>query len=255
MKNIIIGALILLVVCVPPLIIGALPLKLLLAFVTVFGCYEFTSIRSKRLNIVLWMMMVVFVLTINIFPNNSTGIIVAYIILLFFCGILSDEVSMDDISSSIMMGMIIAFGMMAIIRIYEKQSYLTMLYIAFATFGCDIGALLTGMKFGKHKLIPRISPNKTIEGAIGGWLSGALASFIFATLVPIGINQPYIIFYSLTLPLIAQLGDLSFSLIKRNYGVKDYGSLIPGHGGVLDRIDSLLFCLLFYGLTFAFLGL
>ena len=101
------------------------------------------------------------------------------------------------------------------------------------------------MKFGKNKLIPRISPNKTVEGAISGYLAGVLVSFLFAYFLlmdQLGLN--IILMGSLLIPLVSQLGDLSFSLIKRNYGIKDFGSIFPGHGGALDRIDSLVFAVL-----------
>ena len=103
----------------------------------------------------------------------------------------------------------------------------------------DIGAYLVGSNFGKHPLIPRISPNKTIEGALGGLIFsiiGALACNVF-----LGFNYPQPILLGLGLGLLGQLGDLSESLLKRDCQVKDSGNLFPGMGGVLDEIDSLLF--------------
>ena len=103
----------------------------------------------------------------------------------------------------------------------------------------DIGAYLIGSSFGKHPLIPRISPKKTIEGAFGGLLFsvlGALASRIF-----LGFDYLHLILIGLGLGILCQLGDLSESLLKRDCGIKDSGSIFPGMGGVLDEIDSLLF--------------
>ena len=103
----------------------------------------------------------------------------------------------------------------------------------------DIGAYLIGSSFGKHPLIPRISPKKTIEGAFGGLLFsvlGALASRIF-----LGFDYLHLILIGLGLGILGQLGDLSESLLKRDCGIKDSGSIFPGMGGVLDEIDSLLF--------------
>ena len=96
-------------------------------------------------------------------------------------------------------------------------------------------------------MIPRISPKKTWEGAFGGWLTGMVLSLLVGILLikNININIGFILINSFMLPIIAQIGDLSFSAIKRHYGVKDFGSIFPGHGGVLDRLDSLLFCLMF----------
>ena len=256
MKQRILGAILTLLVCGPGLILGGVWLKVLVAAVALIASYEYTSIRNKRFNIAIYVLMVAFIAAINVLPQRSTGIILFYIMLLFFFGILFEDISMDDISSTFMMSIILAFAIMCVLRIYERSSYLVMLYIAIAAFGCDIFALFTGMAIGKHKLNPRVSPKKTWEGAIGGWLGGALLSYLFAHFLGyLGFDQKIILFFSLTLPIISQIGDLSFSLIKRNYEVKDYGSLIPGHGGILDRIDSLLFCLIFFGSVGVFFGL
>ena len=120
-------------------------------------------------------------------------------------------------------------------------------YIVIAAFLTDAGAFLVGMKFGKHKLIERISPKKTVEGAIGGYIVGFITSFLFAYLFKFFGSDPMIyLFFSATLPIVSQVGDLAFSMIKRTYGVKDFGSILLGHGGILDRCDSLFFCLIFY---------
>jgi len=256
MKTRVISAIVLILICFPPLFLGGNYLKALLALVALLSAYEFTSIRKKRFNILLYLMMILFVLAINLFNNYATGISLFLLIALFVSGILFEDISLDDISATFMMANIIAFAITSIIKIYDKHSLYLFFYILIASFACDIGALFTGMAFGKHKLCPRISPKKTVEGAIGGWLSGFILSFIFAYIFnyfDLGIT--YCLFYSLTLPLVAQIGDLSFSLIKRNYEVKDFGSIIPGHGGVLDRIDSVLFCLIFLASTGVFFGL
>ncbi len=129
--------------------------------------------------------------------------------------------------------------------------YKWILFLLSIIFVCDTGALYIGMFFGKHKLYPAISPNKTAEGAIGGIFSGIggaiLARSIF--LKELGIKEA--IFLGFFLSILGELGDLSESMIKRGGGVKDSGNLFPGHGGVLDRIDSLLFAapFLYYYLT------
>ncbi len=112
-------------------------------------------------------------------------------------------------------------------------------FILITTWATDIGAYFIGTYLGKTKLAPRISPNKTIEGAAGGLLCGLLAAAIFARL----IKLPMAIFLPLgfVLPLTGQIGDLYESGLKRNLACKDSGTFFPGHGGVLDRIDSLLF--------------
>ena len=98
---------------------------------------------------------------------------------------------------------------------------------------------------GKHKLIPKISPNKTVEGAIGGVLVGGLLGVLFGFLfLQNEVDLITITIISFIMPFIGQLGDLFFSSLKRTYNKKDFGNTIPGHGGVLDRIDSLVFSLM-----------
>lgn len=107
--------------------------------------------------------------------------------------------------------------------------------------GTDTGAYFAGRFAGRAKLMPRVSPNKTVEGAVGGLL-GSLALAVFAWLVlpPYGAGLETLLFLALAIGLLAQAGDLIESLLKRAYGAKDSGWIIPGHGGVLDRIDSLV---------------
>ncbi|MFC1709990.1 phosphatidate cytidylyltransferase [Candidatus Omnitrophota bacterium] len=115
--------------------------------------------------------------------------------------------------------------------------------LIFITKATDIGAYLIGSRFGKHALIPRISPNKTIEGIIGGLLFGVLAALASGSFLPnIGVlSLVHLVFIGLFVGLIGQLGDLSESLIKRSCLTKDSSDVIPGIGGVMDVIDSLLF--------------
>ena len=106
----------------------------------------------------------------------------------------------------------------------------------------DTFALFGGKLFGKHKLCPNISPKKTIEGSIVGLIFGTIIPVIFLSLTcTLNINLFYLIVITLFLSIIGQLGDLFFSSIKRSFCVKDFSNLIPGHGGILDRLDSLIF--------------
>ena len=256
MKTRVISAIILAIVCIPPLILGGFYLDILTSLVILIGSYEFISIRNKRFNWLLYFSMVIFAFLTNLFDGNQAGLILIFIIALFVFSICFEDITLDDISSTSMMGIIIAFAANSVQEIYNYDSGMfIMLYILIASFVCDIAALFTGMAFGKHPLNKRVSPKKTIEGSIGGWLFGFLTSLVFAYFaLPIKIHFGFFIFASLTLPLVAQIGDLSFSLIKRNYGVKDFGSLIPGHGGILDRVDSLLFCLIYFSSILTLLG-
>jgi phosphatidate cytidylyltransferase len=116
-----------------------------------------------------------------------------------------------------------------------------LIWLIFLTaFGTDILAYFSGSAFGRHKLCPEISPKKTVEGAVGGFLGSVLFCGVFGYFA-----APDALVHCLIIGALggaaAQLGDLTASIFKRKLGVKDYGRLIPGHGGVLDRLDSVLF--------------
>lgn len=114
----------------------------------------------------------------------------------------------------------------------------------------DTFAYFVGVFFGKHKLIPEISPKKTIEGSIGGIVGTVLVTYAFAVFFKLE-NPLYFVPLAIVGSAISQLGDLFASAIKREFKIKDYGNLIPGHGGILDRFDSILFTapLTYYGLS------
>ncbi|MBR5474953.1 MAG: phosphatidate cytidylyltransferase [Lachnospiraceae bacterium] len=130
--------------------------------------------------------------------------------------------------------------------------------VILGSWGCDTCAYCVGMLFGKHKLAPVLSPKKSIEGAIGGVvgsaLLGLLYGFVFKTALTSTFANPGMACAIVcgVAAVISQIGDLAASAIKRNYEVKDYGKLIPGHGGILDRFDSVIFVapVIYYVITF-----
>lgn len=118
--------------------------------------------------------------------------------------------------------------------------------VLLATWANDTGAYFIGMNFGKRKLCPKISPNKTVEGALGGLVSTLIITFLTGIwinkLLPqFSFSAVHLLFLGVLVSLAAQFGDLVESLFKRDAGLKDSSNLIPGHGGILDRFDSLLF--------------
>ena len=116
------------------------------------------------------------------------------------------------------------------------------LFALFATFAADTAAFFTGKALGRHALAAAISPGKTVEGAVGGFLGAIAGAFILAAILPT-LTIPYwhIAILGALIGIFAQLGDLAESVLKRSTGVKDSSNLIPGHGGLLDRLDSILF--------------
>ena len=127
----------------------------------------------------------------------------------------------------------------------ENGAYLVWL-IFLCSWGCDTCAYCVGKLIGKHKMSPKLSPHKSVEGAIGGVVGAALLtalySFIFKDAMGLTGNEIWLLAgISAIGALISMVGDLTASAIKRNYDIKDYGKLIPGHGGILDRFDSVIF--------------
>jgi phosphatidate cytidylyltransferase len=178
----------------------------------------------------------------------------AYLLLLLLVYLIAlfTEMMMDHVKVRISMiglcllgGFLVPFLLSSVIRILSLKVGRFFVLIPFV-IACvnDAGAYLVGMRYGKHKLAPVVSPNKTIEGALGGLAAGILAMLLYTFIldVPLKFDVSYgaAVVYGIVGCLAGELGDLCFSVIKRQTGIKDYGNLIPGHGGVLDRFDSIL---------------
>ncbi len=133
---------------------------------------------------------------------------------------------------------------MYLIRNLDNGIYYIWLVYA-GSWGSDVGAYTFGKLFGKHKLVPNLSPKKTIEGAIGGVVAAALWGLLFAALFGrfLSVSMPFLVFplISGACAIVAQIGDLAASAIKRQCEIKDFGKCLPGHGGVMDRYDSIIF--------------
>lgn len=181
------------------------------------------------------------------FFNFTHKVFVLFLFMLFVVAVFSK--GKKDVMNMAFVYVVVSFitngyASIVLLRDYQFGEYIYML-VFICPWMTDIFAYFTGYFFGKHKLIPDVSPKKTIEGAIGG--------IVFSTLILVGygyvmstfveeLNANYLAFIcvGIVLSIVSQCGDLIFSLIKRKYGVKDYGNLLPGHGGMLDRCDSVI---------------
>ena len=141
---------------------------------------------------------------------------------------------------------VVSFTSMSLLRYIDKTVGVFCVVLVFVIcWVCDVSAFAVGSLMGKHKLIPEVSPKKTVEGAIGGVVFSALLCLVYGLVIQLLFKQVqpnylYLFIFGLVLSVVSQLGDLVASLIKREYGIKDYGSIFPGHGGIMDRFDSVL---------------
>lgn len=244
MKQRFLTALAITAVVLPTFLYGGWPFRIVVFFFILTSLYEIYAVKKQVWPIWLYILMVGMIILFASF--NLITMYIAFIILLmglFLITITFDWFTPMDASYIFTMLMLLATALRSV---FLTVSYgrIELVYILVVTYLTDTGAYFAGYFFGKNKLNERISPKKTIEGAIGGWVIGALSGLIFAYFLVDRLPFSFMIVTSLVLPIVAQLGDLAFSSIKRHFEIKDFGMIFPAHGGVLDRIDSLLFSLM-----------
>lgn len=191
---------------------------------------------------------------VNFMPNVVFVIILC---LAFFLAMLKGYAytTFEDVAVSIFASVAVPYGFGMFIRLRDMfQNMQLGVYLIFFALICalatDTGAQLTGMAIGKHKMSPNISPKKTVEGAIGGLITSFILNAIALSLynliadVPLDMTMASILLICcVPISFMGMMGDLSASVLKRNFGIKDFGKIFPGHGGVMDRLDSTLFTL------------
>lgn len=194
--------------------------------------------------------------------SRVTGAVpgVVYIILiclLFLLAMLKGYAytTFEDVAVSVFASVLVPYGFSILIRLRdmfdnEQFGIYLIFYALICALATDSGAQLTGMAIGKHKMAPNISPKKTVEGAVGGLLFSLILNAVALTIynkvaiVPLSSSMAALLLVMcLPVSFMGMMGDLSASVLKRNFGVKDFGKIFPGHGGVMDRMDSSLFTL------------
>lgn len=252
MKKRIISAIIMSLIFIPLLLIGNLPFVI---FVTILGIGAVYELLKLKPNLPLIIKILTYIETILLilmdklkFTNNiSLVLIIMLLVNLSLLVFIDDKDKYNYKDAFYLLGLVLFLGLSFRNFIYLRDDSLYILvYLLLITVVTDSFALFTGKLLGKHKLAPNISPNKTIEGSIGGSLFGTISASIFYLLV---INNKYLfltIITTLLLTIIGQLGDLIKSSIKRYENIKDFSNLIPGHGGIIDRLDSIIFVMMTY---------
>ncbi len=240
------------------IIYGGLPLQCAILVLSLIGMYELYKAVSGKIKIV---HIVGFAIEIAYFASwfkeiNTNmllmGLSMAVILIMFILVVCHKTNNIHDGAITVFgffyLGVLLSFTW------YIRNASLVVVWLPFIfAFGSDTGAYFVGSKFGKHKLTPELSPKKSIEGAVGGVVTVAIITAIYSAIV-LDLSAIQIAVMALVGAIgsvFAQFGDLAASSIKRYVGIKDYGKLMPGHGGVLDRFDSVLFTLPYTALVFS----
>jgi phosphatidate cytidylyltransferase len=233
----------------------------LVGFSTVEYVKAVNNILTQKINVVLILILNIFLVFILFYyPEATIFTLIIGLIIIFIYEIIAKQSELERgifstfslLYNGLMFGTLLLFD-----NLGEEQILIwTILIIGFVT---DTSAFLVGRKIGKHKLAPAISPKKSLEGAISGTLFAAVATVIYGIILNNYFAYDFNYFMFIILGLIGsiagQCGDLTASMIKRRVKIKDFGKILPGHGGILDRFDSILFIIpIVYFFAFLFIN-
>lgn len=243
----IISAIIAAAIVLPIVIFGGMPFNILVYLMASIALFELIRMKKMRVfslpsifsYLALWLLLLPnFTITTNF---SKMEVLLFFVLILLTSTVLSKNKFTFEHAGFLLLSVIyLGFGFYYFMEIrgYGLVYIFLPLLVIWAT---DSGAYFIGRAIGKRKLWPDISPNKTIEGAIGGIVCAIVVALLFKIFILIDLSLFEIMFISCLLAIFGQVGDLVESAFKRYYNVKDSGNIMPGHGGVLDRLDSLIF--------------
>ena len=255
MRQRVITAVVALALFIPILWLGGLAVELVAALLAVIGVYELFRMKGLTLlsfeGILAAIGAVVLLLPKErwfFFLSEGTDtFMLFYLIVMILLGtavISKNTYTIDEAGFPVIVSLYVGMGFQNFVNA-RTEGLPVLLFGLFIVWATDIGAYMVGRKYGKHKLSPDVSPNKTIEGALGGIGSALVVAILYFLLYPstelFGHGLFVMLLLTILLSIVGQFGDLVESSIKRHYDVKDSGNILPGHGGILDRFDSLLF--------------
>ncbi|WP_174613309.1 phosphatidate cytidylyltransferase [Virgibacillus ihumii] len=257
MKQRVITAILAFIIFIPFVIFGGLYFELFVYFLATLGLIELMRMRdigkysvpSFLAVILLWLLLLQEPTDIVpvVWFTKSEIIMLFVMILLSYTVLVKNKFTFDDAGFILLSTIYVGMGFYYLLATRgssgDFEGLINIFYVLVIIWVTDTGAYIAGRAFGKKKLWPMISPNKTIEGAAGGIVAACFAGVIFQVIEPVSYSMIIVILVTILVSVFGQIGDLVESAFKRHYGVKDSGDLLPGHGGILDRLDSLLFVL------------
>ncbi len=258
----VLSAAVMILVFVPLLVLGGNYFTVLMSILGVMGLYELLKVRGSEKKFPVGLRILAYAIVVLLIVVNSKTIDFQYtldyrymslIIFMFLAPIvfINDNSRYNLSDALFLVGSVVFIGLsFNLLVITRNFNIMYIIYLLLITTITDTFALFTGMLVGKHKLAPDISPKKTIEGSVGGSLMGTfVATAFYMTVINAEASLLLVVAVTLLFTIVGQVGDLVFSAIKRYYGQKDFSDLIPGHGGILDRFDSLIFVVLAFVLV------